>query len=154
MMAVIAKAGMLIRKPIHEVFAAFVDPAITTKFWFTQSSGKLAPGARVRWEWEMYGAASEVTVQAFERDKRLLIEWSGYGTPNTVEWQFTALTADTTFVGITNAGFSGDAEAVAGQAVDSTDGFTMVLAGLKALLEHGILLNLIADRFPPGLGAQ
>ena len=152
-MAMTAKAGMLIRKPSHEVFEAFVDPAITTKFWFTKSSGKLAPGAQVRWEWEMYGASTEVTVQAFEQDKRLLIEWSGYDAPNTVEWVFTALTADTTFVSITNAGFSGDAEAVAGQAVDSMGGFTMVLAGLKALLEHDIQLNLVADRFPPGLEA-
>jgi uncharacterized protein YndB with AHSA1/START domain len=153
-MAVTAKAAMLIRKPIHEVFEAFVDPAITTKFWFTKSSGRLAPGAQARWEWEMYGASTEVTVQAFEQDKRLLIEWSGYEAPNTVEWLFTPLTADTTFVSITNAGFSGDAEAVAAQAVDSTGGFTMVLAGLKALLEHGIQLNLVADRFPPGLEAQ
>lgn len=153
-MAVTVKAGMLIRRPIREVFAAFVDPAVTTKFWFTKSSGRLAPGAQVRWEWEMYGASTEVTVRAFEQDQRLLIEWSGYDTPNTVEWLFTALTDDTTFVGITNAGFSGDAEVVAGQAVDSMGGFTMVLAGLKALLEHDIRLNLVADRFPPGLEAQ
>jgi hypothetical protein len=26
-----------------------------------------------------------------------------------------------------------------------------VLAGLKALLEHGIQLNLVADRFPKGI---
>jgi hypothetical protein len=30
-------------------------------------------------------------------------------------------------------------------------GFTWVLAGLKAYLEHNIMLNLIADRFPKGL---
>jgi uncharacterized protein (DUF2249 family) len=30
-------------------------------------------------------------------------------------------------------------------------GFTMVLAGLKALLEHGIELNLVADHFPNAL---
>jgi hypothetical protein len=30
-------------------------------------------------------------------------------------------------------------------------GFTWVLAGLKAYLEHNIMLNLIADRFPKEL---
>jgi hypothetical protein len=30
----------------------------------------------------------------------------------------------------------------------STEGFTLVLAGLKALLEHNIILNLVPDRFP------
>lgn len=55
-----AKAQMLIRKPVAEVFEAFVDPAITTKFWFTKSSGKLEPGKEVRWDWEMYGFSAEV----------------------------------------------------------------------------------------------
>jgi hypothetical protein len=35
------------------------------------------------------------------------------------------------------------------QALGSTNGFALVLAGAKAVLEHGITLNLIADRFPP-----
>jgi hypothetical protein len=34
------------------------------------------------------------------------------------------------------------------QAIDSTQGFTFVLSGLKALLEHGIELNLVADKRP------
>jgi len=37
------------------------------------------------------------------------------------------------------------------QALDSTGGFVLVLAGAKAFLEHGIALNLVADRFPDGL---
>ena len=35
----IAETGMLIRKPVAEVFEAIVNPEITTKFWFTRSSG-------------------------------------------------------------------------------------------------------------------
>jgi len=35
--------------------------------------------------------------------------------------------------------------------VASTEGFAFVLAGAKALLEHGVLLNLVPDRFPDGL---
>jgi hypothetical protein len=27
-------------------------------------------------------------------------------------------------------------------------GFTLVLAGLKALLEHNVVLNLVADHYP------
>jgi uncharacterized protein YndB with AHSA1/START domain len=37
--AVSAKAEMLIRRPVAEVFEAFVDPAVTTRFWFTKSEG-------------------------------------------------------------------------------------------------------------------
>ncbi len=65
-----------------------------------------------------------------------------------MEWRFTAPTQDTTFVSITNAGFGGDERAVVAQALDSTEGFALVLAGLKALLEHNIKLNLVADRHP------
>jgi uncharacterized protein YndB with AHSA1/START domain len=41
--APVAKAAMLIRKPVAEVFEAFIDPAITSRFWFTKSSGRLEP---------------------------------------------------------------------------------------------------------------
>jgi len=37
-------AEMLVRKPVGEVFEAFVDPAITSRFWFTRSSGRLEAG--------------------------------------------------------------------------------------------------------------
>ena len=52
--APVAKAQMLIRRPIGEVFEAFVDPAVTTRFWFTRSTGRLEEGKEVRWDWEMY----------------------------------------------------------------------------------------------------
>jgi uncharacterized protein YndB with AHSA1/START domain len=141
----IAKAEMLIRRPVAEVFGAFVDPAITTKFWFTKSSGRLEEGGQVKWEWEMYGASTQVSVKAIETNQRILIEWSG-GT--TVEWVFTSRPDGSTFVSITNAGFAGDGDAVVNEAIQSTEGFTIVLAGLKALLEHNVVLNLVGDRFP------
>jgi uncharacterized protein YndB with AHSA1/START domain len=145
-----AKAEMLIRRPVAEVFDAFVNPAMTTKFWFTRSSGRLEAGEQVRWDWEMYNASAQVSVRAVEQDRRILIEWSGYG-GTTVEWLFTSLADDTTFVSITHAGFSGDGDEVVRNALDSVGGFTLVLCGLKALLEHNVILNLIADRSPEGL---
>jgi uncharacterized protein YndB with AHSA1/START domain len=36
--------GMLIRRPVGDVFEAFVNPDITTQFWFTKSSGRLEAG--------------------------------------------------------------------------------------------------------------
>jgi len=145
-----AKAEMLIRKPVAEVFEAFVNPAITTTFWFTKSSGRLETGKQIQWDWEMYNASAQVNVKAVELNRRILIEWSGYGT-TTVEWLFTPQADDTTFVSITNAGFSGGGVEIEKNAIDSTEGFTMVLCGLKALLEHNIILNLIADRSLEGL---
>jgi len=65
-----------------------------------------------------------------------------------VEWVFTSRPDNTTFVSVTNTGFSGDDAEVVKQALDSTEGFTLVLAGAKAFLEHNITLNLVLDRFP------
>lgn len=58
----VASAGMLIRRSVAEVFEAFVDPAVTARFWFSRGSGRLERDARIRWEWEMYGAATAVVV--------------------------------------------------------------------------------------------
>ena len=71
--------------------------------------------------------------------------------PTPVEWIFTPRPDGTTFVSVTNRGFPGDEEETLQNALDSTEGFAFVLAGLKALLEHNIQLNLVPDRFPDGL---
>ena len=137
---------MLVRRPIDEVFNAFVDPTITTRFWFTRSSGKLEPGVKVTWEWEMYGVSADVQVKAIEYPSRILIEWDE---PSTiVEWNFTTPRENATLVQITNTGFQGTEEEVVGMALDSMGGFSLVLASLKAWLEHGIALDLVADRDP------
>lgn len=145
--APIVQAQMLIRATPETVFQAFADPAITTPFWFSRASGPLEPGARVRWDWEHYGASTELRVLALEPPRRILIEWDEPPCP--VEWRFEART-EGTLVTIRNWGFRGDAGAVAAQAIDAMGGFTMVLAGAKALLEHGIRLDLVADHHPEG----
>jgi uncharacterized protein YndB with AHSA1/START domain len=148
----VAKAQMLIRRPVAEVFEAFADPAVTTQFWFTKGSGKLEVGKKVRWDWEMYGISSQVDVKALEPNRRILVEWSSpHSKPTTVEWRFDPRPSDTTFVTITNTGFSGNGDQVVDQAIDSMGGFSLVLAGLKALLEHNVALNLVADHAPEAL---
>src|SRR5919109_778957 len=147
----IAKAEMLIRKPVSDVFEAFVDPAITTKFWFTKSSGRLEADKKIQWEWEMYGVSAQVVVKAIETNRRILIEWPGYSGPATVEWTFVPQEDATTFVSITETGLTGNQDELVKQVADSTQGFTLVLAGLKALLEHNVRLNLVADHHPDGI---
>lgn len=147
----IAETGMLIRKPVPEVFEAFVNPEITSRFWFTKGSGRLQAGAHVNWEWEMYNHSELVSVKAIEENRRIVIEWGADGTFTTVEWVFTPRPDNSTFVAVTNSGFSGDGDEQVRQALDSTEGFALLLAGAKAFLEHNITLNLVAYRFPDGL---
>ena len=149
--AAMSKAGMLIRRPVAEVFDAFINPDITTKFWFTKSSGRLVVGTQVQWVWEMYGLSMPVTTKAIDPNQRIVISWPGYQKPTTVEWTFTSLEDGSTFVGIKESGFVGDGDQLMKQVASSTEGFSLVLAGLKAFLEHNVRLNLVADRFPKGI---
>ncbi len=149
--APIAKAQLLIRKPVREVFEALIDPAITSRFWFSKGSDRLAAGRRVRWDWEMYGHHTEVDVKAIEINKRILIEWNGPENSTSVEWTFEDKGNNTTFVVVKNWGFKGDADKVVAAAIDSTGGFTFVLAAMKVFLEHGIEPNFVVDHAPDAL---
>jgi len=146
-----SETGMLVRKPVDEVFEAFIDPEITAAFWFSKGSGRLEVGKRVQWDWEMYDLSAAVTATVIEPNERIVIEWPGYSGTTTVEWRFDSRGDTGTFVTVTESGFSGDE--LVKQVADSTQGFTMVLAGLKAFLEHGIRLNLVADRNPEDGGS-
>lgn len=142
----VAKAGMLIRRPADAVFEAFADPAVTARFWFSKGSGRLVPGARVRWDWEMYGVGSDVVVKEVEPGRRILIDWDDPATE--VEWTFEARGPDRTWVAVENRGFHGDPDARVARALDSTGGFALVLAGAKIWLEHGLEPGFVLDRHP------
>jgi uncharacterized protein YndB with AHSA1/START domain len=147
----ISATGMLIRRPVAEVFESILNPEITTKFWFTGSSGRLAVGRPVRWDWQTYDVSIEVTALVIDHNRRIVIEWPGYSGPTTVEWTFTSLDGGNTFVRVTESGFAGTGDQLVKYVADSTQGFSLMLAGLKALLEHDVRLNLVGDRYPKGV---
>lgn len=149
------KVGMLMRRPAAQAFEAIADPAITTKFWYTKSSGPMNRGAELTWEWEMYGVSSRVWVREIEDDSRIRFDWSGYDPehPTTVEFRFIPWQDDTCYVQVTETGFSADADTLVGRTLDSTAGFTFLLSSLKAYLEHGIVLAVVPDAHPAGLEA-
>jgi uncharacterized protein YndB with AHSA1/START domain len=143
---------MLIRRPVGEVFEAFVDPALTSRFWFTRGSDRLEPGAQVRWDWAMYGVGTDVRVKAVEPGRRILIDWDIADDPTEVEWLFEDRDG-AAFVTVENRGFDDSAAGVA-KALDSTGGFVLVLAGAKIWLEHGIEPRFVLDRHPDARVAE
>ena len=147
-----AEAGMLIRRPVAEVFEAIIDPAITTKFWFTHGSGRLDGGKEVRWEWRMYGISTTATVSEIARNEKIVMQWGD--PPTTVVWTFTEMPDDATFLEVRNFGFAGNGDQQVKEAVGSTDGFALMLAGAKAWLEQGLTLGLMGDRHPKGVPAN
>ena len=142
----VVECQMMIRKPIAEVFQAFINPEITTKFWFTKSSGALEENKSITWEWEMYNVQAEVIVKEIIPNKQITIEW---GEPKTtVVFDFTSLSDDSTYAVIKNFGFQEKGNELIEAIKNNTGGFTTVLDGLKSYLEHGIELNLVRDKFP------
>lgn len=142
---IFVQAQMLIRKPIQEVFEAFINPEITTNFWFTKSTGKLEEGKTITWEWEMYDAKSEVKVLQIIPNQLIKTEWGLFS--SNVDYEFKEMGKGTLVI-IKSYGYSETGEDLLSVINDNTGGFTTVLDGCKAYLEHGINLRLIEDKFP------
>lgn len=107
--------------------------------------------AIIQWRWEMYNLVVPVCVIEIEENKRILIEWGQGKQRSTVSWEFNSVNTNLTFLTIKNYNFLGTGDDLLNQIKDSTKGFTFVLSGLKAWLEHKIQLNLTQDAFPKEL---
>ncbi|MGD1318113.1 SRPBCC family protein [Chryseobacterium sp. 2R14A] len=142
---IFVQAQMLIRKPIQEVFEAFINPEITINFWFTKSTGKLEEGKTITWEWEMYDAKSEVKVLQIIPNQLIKTTWGLFS--NNVDYEFKKMEKGTLVI-IKSFGYSETGDELLSVINDNTGGFTTVLDGCKAYLEHGINLRLIEDKFP------
>ena len=84
-------------------------------------------------------------VKEIVQNKKISIEWGNPST--TVDFEFTEVTQNTTYVIIKHYGFKETGNQLVQVIKDSTGGFTTVLDGLKCYLEHNIQLNLIADKY-------
>jgi uncharacterized protein YndB with AHSA1/START domain len=145
--------GNLIRRPPHDVFEALADPSITTRFWYTKSTGRMVEGAGLTWSWEMYNHSVNIKVEEVQLDKQIRFTWDQYDKsgPSTVEFQFIPYDDNSTYLHITETGFTGDADNRVRRALQSTGGFTFLLSALKAALEHDVTLRVVLDAFPPNL---
>ena len=135
------EASMLIRRPPGEVFAAFVNPHTLRKFWLSDASGPLAPGARVKWQFMVPGATANVVVTRFEAPHHLAFDWAD---DDARRHEFRAVRDGGTQPPCAVSGFDG-ADALA-QATGTIEGFSIVLCDLKTLLETGNSANLVRDK--------
>lgn len=136
-----ATAAMLIRKPVPDVFDAFVNPRSLEKFWLKSASGPLARDATVAWEFMVKGARETVTVTEFIPNQTIAFRWSD---GIAVTMRFERHDASSTRLAVTATGFTGaDAPSLA---VNATEGFTIVVCDLKCLLETGQSGNMVRDK--------
>ena len=135
---------MLVWRPVAEVFNAFIDPSITSKFWFTRSSGPLEEGKTVIWEWEINDASALVKVDEIIINKLIRLNWE-HPIP-IVEIEFITYGDQATLVIIRNFTVNLVVGEIVDEIVECTSNLTSVLDGLKAYLEHDTNLNLIRDK--------
>ena len=124
---------MLIRSSAQSCFDAFVNPDTIPR-----TSGPLAAGAIVIWQFMVPGAEDTVTVTGFSPPRHPAFTWSdGISVHN----QFTPQGPDATVVRVMSSSFED-----AAQAVGASEGFSIVLCDLKTLLESGASAHLVRDK--------
>ncbi|MDH3642100.1 MAG: SRPBCC domain-containing protein [Gammaproteobacteria bacterium] len=143
-----ARAGIRIRKTPSEVFAVFADASAMSKFWFTRRDGGLKQGESISW---FVGSGEDavsfdVRVKELSYPNRIVIEWGhDDGQHTQVTWSLEETEHGDTILAIEESGFTGSSDAMLERALDSTGGFNQVIIAAKALVEHGVELNVVAD---------
>ncbi len=144
----VATARIVVRSDPQSVFSAFADPACMSRFWFTRHDDGLIPGKTISW---FLGTAEnalsfEVRIIEVVEPERIVIEWPDYdGSMNRVTWTMQETDTGDTLLTIIEAGFRGSPEEITERALNSTGGFNQVILAAKALIEHDVAINVVAD---------
>lgn len=134
-----------ISRPVAEVYEAVSDPDRLSKYFTTGGArGRLEPGAEVSWDFADFPGRFPVTVVEAEAPRRIVIEWDGNETVDDrtrVVFEFAPIDNGTrTLVTITESSWRAT-DAGAKSAFGNCEGWTGMLAALKAWVEHGINLR-------------
>ena len=136
-----------ISRPRAEVYEAVADPDQLSKYFTTGGArGRLDAGTEVSWDFHDFPGAFPVTVLEAEPPRRIVIQWegaeaSGDSGQTTTTFEFEPVDGDTrTLVSITESSWK-PTPAGATSAFGNCQGWTGMLAAMKAWLEHGINLR-------------
>ncbi|MEX0723549.1 MAG: SRPBCC domain-containing protein [Gracilimonas sp.] len=151
----VVEAKMLIRKPLAKVFEAMINPKITSKFWFTKSSGSVEPGKTLEWEWGQFGVSDTVDILEVKTNEYISLEWKLGELKTKVEMFFEAYSDTSTLFKVTENGFwdsipakDEKLEEKINLMLGQNGGWNLMLSSMKAWLEHELDLNLTADHNP------
>jgi len=134
-----------VARPVAEVYEAIADPAQLSRYFTTGgASGRLTAGAEVTWEFADHPGAFPVRVVEAREPSRVVIEWAAdHGTGETTRTTFELEPIDDgarTLVTITESSWLPTPDG-ARSAFGNCEGWTSMLAALRAWLEHGINLR-------------
>jgi uncharacterized protein YndB with AHSA1/START domain len=136
-MKLIAKATIQIQKPIEDVFEGIVNPEKMTKYFISESSGRLETGKELIWKFPEFPEECPVKGIAIELNRSVAFVWDEATVVNiTLEAQ-----ADkSTVVKVTEDGKPYNEDNLQ-WVIGNTEGWANFLACMKAYLEYGIQLR-------------
>lgn len=136
-----------ISRPCAEVYEAVADPEQLSKYFTTGGAhGRLQPGNEVTWDFHDFPGAFPVTVVEADPPRRIVIEWDGVATTSEngktrTTFEFEPIDDGArTLVTITEESWLLTPDG-AKSAFGNCEGWTGMLAALKAWVEHGINLR-------------
>lgn len=139
-----------VSKPVEEVFEAVIAPEKLSGYFTTGGAkGRIETGATVIWDFHDFPGAFPVKIIEVETNRRIILKWDahepGYEGPayqTTVTMTFEPLDRNTrTLVSIREEGWPPDRQTALKGSYDNCMGWSHMLAGLKAWLDHGITLR-------------
>jgi len=132
-----SNAAIQIQKPIEEVFDGIVNPEKMTKYFISESSGRLETGKEVIWKFPEFEEKFPVKEIRIEKNKSIFFVWD----PETiVKITLVQLPDDSTIVSVNENGKELN-EVNLKWAIENSGGWANFLACMKAYLKYGIQLR-------------
>ena len=138
-----SNATIQIQKPIEEVFEGIINPSQMTKYFISESSGRLDSGKEVIWKFPEFPDKFPVKEIKNETNRSISFVWD----PETVvKITLEKLPDNSTLVRVNENGKELNEENLK-WALENSGGWANFLACLKAYLEYGINLRKGAFEF-------
>lgn len=134
-----------VSRPIADVYEAVADPAQLSRYFTTGGArGRLEPGTTVTWDFADHPGEFPVTVVEADPPRRIVIRWEGVESVDdttTTTFEFEPIDdGSRTLVTISESSWRATPDG-AKHAFGNCEGWTGMLAALKAWVEHGINLR-------------
>ncbi|PSG90805.1 SRPBCC domain-containing protein [Aurantibacter aestuarii] len=132
-----SNATIQIQKPVGEVFEGIVNPEKMTKYFISESSGRLETGKNVIWKFPEFNERFPISEIKIETNRSISFVWD----PETVvNITLEKLPDNSTIVRVNENGKELNADNLK-WALENSGGWANFLACMKAFLEYGIQLR-------------
>lgn len=132
-----SNSTLQIQKPIEEVFEGIVNPAKMTKYFISESSGRMEAGKELIWKFPEFEDQFPVTEIEIEVNRSISFVWD----PETVvQIELEKLPDESTLVRVNESGKELNEDNLQ-WVLENTGGWANFLACMKAYLEYGIQLR-------------